>query len=406
MRIQVNDYGAYAFPFELSVELANRGHQVFHTYCDSLDATPNGCFVDPNDCPSTLTIVPLRLGETLQKQSIIKRRRQDVEYGGLVADSVDRFSPEVVISGNTLLDAQRRLQKRCHQNKISFVFWLQDVISHAIEFGFKRKLGPLAIPLARFYRSRESSLMRASDHVVAITEDFAPLLRQFGVSPDRQTVIKNWAPLDQFPLVDRSNDWSQSRGLQERFTFVYSGTLSLKHNPILLADLARHVARHNAVVLLRSTGQGADYLRQVARDEKIDNLIVEGFGPFHETPQVFGSADVLIALLEPDASQFSVPSKVLSYLCAGRSLLLAVPEHNLAANIVRSNNAGLVCDPHDTESFLAAAGSLIEGRAKYTRMGQQARNYAEATFGIGTIASRFVEVFEKATEQRERGAVG
>ena len=50
-----------------------------------------------------------------------------------------------------------------------------------------------------------------------------------------------------------------------------------------------------------------------------------GFQPFEVLPDVLGSADVLVAILEPDAGVFSVPSKVLSYFCAGRPVLLAVP---------------------------------------------------------------------------------
>ena len=38
-----------------------------------------------------------------------------------------------------------------------------------------------------------------------------------------------------------------------------------------------------------------------------------GFQPFEALPDVLGSADVLVAILEADAGVFSVPSKVLSY---------------------------------------------------------------------------------------------
>ena len=64
---------------------------------------------------------------------------------------------------------------------------------------------------------------------------------------------------------------------------------------------------------------------------------------------------MLVAILEADAGVFSVPSKVLSYLCAGRPLLLAVPKENLAAKIVVECGAGLVVEPSDLAGFCAAA---------------------------------------------------
>ena len=206
--------------------------------------------------------------------------------------------------------------------------------------------------------------------------------------------MRTGAPLDQFPELPKDNAIARERKLSDRFTFVYSGTLSLKHNPRLLAELAKAVAAKGAAVLLRSTGAGADYLKQVASEEGIDNLYIEGFGPFSETPAVFATADVLIALLEPDASHFSVPSKVLSYLCAKRPLLLAVPAENLASKIVARVGAGLVCEPTDVEGFVQAATKLIDDRQRHDEMGRAARAYAEATFDIQKIATRFVDVFE------------
>ena len=40
---------------------------------------------------------------------------------------------------------------------------------------------------------------------------------------------------------------------------------------------------------------------------------------------MLASADVLVALLETDAGAFSVPSKVLTSLSAGRPILAAIP---------------------------------------------------------------------------------
>ena len=73
---------------------------------------------------------------------------------------------------------------------------------------------------------------------------------------------------------------------------------------------------------------------------------------------MLASADVLVSVLEAEAGHFSVPSKVQSYLCAERAILLAAPHANLAAAIVARENAGLVVEPDDIEGFLEAAKAL------------------------------------------------
>jgi len=105
-----------------------------------------------------------------------------------------------------------------------------------------------------------------------------------------------------------------------------------------------------------------------------------------------GSADVLVAILEPDAGVFCVPSKVLSYLCAGRPVLLAVPAENLVSRIVVEHDAGLVVEPTDLAGFRAAALRLAESPQLREQAGAAARHYAESHFDIDHIADRFERI--------------
>ena len=80
------------------------------------------------------------------------------------------------------------------------------------------------------------------------------------------------------------------------------------------------------------------------RAEPKPNLVFLPLQPMDVFPDVLGAADVLVALLENDAGPFSVPSKVLSYLCAGRPILLSAPPSNLSVRLVEKAAAGL-CVP-------------------------------------------------------------
>jgi glycosyltransferase involved in cell wall biosynthesis len=91
-----------------------------------------------------------------------------------------------------------------------------------------------------------------------------------------------------------------------------------------------------------------------------------------------------------------VPSKVLSYLCAGRPILAAIPPENLAARTIERAGAGLVVPPSDEEAFLVAAKQLLVDGAVRTAAGRRARAYAEATFDTEVITDRFQQVIERA----------
>ena len=142
--------------------------------------------------------------------------------------------------------------------------------------------------------------------------------------------------------------------------FSYSGTLGLKHNPELLVKLAeRFRLQDDVVVVVVSQGLGRAYLEKRKSELGLTNLRLFDFQPFDVLPDVVATGDVLLGIIEKEAGLYSVPSKVLTYLCAGRPLLLAVPSTNLAAKIVKQNCAGIVVEPNDAVGFMNAAQELL-----------------------------------------------
>ena len=100
---------------------------------------------------------------------------------------------------------------------------------------------------------------------------------------------------------------------------------------------------------------------------------------------------LLVALLEPDAGEFSVPSKVLTYLCAGRAILGLMPATNAASLLVDDDaSSGLVAD--DIEGFVSNAHRLAEDPALRDRFGASGRAAAEERFDVEVIAGDFIEL--------------
>jgi glycosyltransferase involved in cell wall biosynthesis len=117
-------------------------------------------------------------------------------------------------------------------------------------------------------------------------------------------------------------------------------------------------------------------------------------------PEVLAAADVLLATLEADAGEFAVPSKVLTYLCAGRAILFASPLQNLAAEVVRRSGGGVVTEPSDVPAWIAAGHELAEDAELRASLGARARRYAETHFDIEKIADQFEAVLTKAAGRR------
>jgi putative colanic acid biosynthesis glycosyltransferase WcaI len=110
-----------------------------------------------------------------------------------------------------------------------------------------------------------------------------------------------------------------------------------------------------------------------------------------------GSGDVLVVLLEQDAGAFSVPSKTLSYLCAGRPVLGLMPSENLAAKLITSVD-GLVLAPsvNSLDEAVAWTDALLDDPGRSADLGARARALAEQQFSLPASADRFEAVLQTA----------
>lgn len=392
MRILIHDFSGHAFTVQLSRELARRGNRVRHLYCESFQS-PRGKLQRTATDPETFEVEGVSLGEPIAKYSFVKRRGQERRYGRLIASAIERFDPDIVLSANTPPDAQQLILRASRSQGARFVFWLQDIYGEAVGRVLRKRLPLLWRPIAAYYKRLEQGMLARSDHVVMISDDFRIAIDWKRTKRERVHVIENWAALEEIPPRPKDNPWSRAHGLHDKLCLLYSGTLGFKHNPDLLLQVALALRDNpDARVVVVSSGIGADWLREKSAEHGLDNLVVYDFQPFEVLPDVLGSADLLMAILEPDAGVFSVPSKVLSYLCAGRALLLAVPTDNLAAKIVERTGAGRVVDPLDTTAFVGAAIELASDAAMREECGSRGRAYAEATFPIDRVADRFEEI--------------
>jgi putative colanic acid biosynthesis glycosyltransferase WcaI len=309
------------------------------------------------------------------------------------------FQPDVVLSSNTPLIAQQRLVKACKRAGIPFVFWQQDIYSVAMRRIATDRYGRWGSGMGRMFEQMEGSMLRNSAAVVVISEDFLPALEGWGVDRSKVAVVENWAPLGEIDVLPRKNAWSDAHGLSDRRVVLYSGTLGLKHNPGMLLDLAERFRGTDVIVVVVSEGPIAERLAGLAQERGLQNLMLLPFQPFERLPQVFASADVLVAILEMDAGIYSVPSKILSYHCAGRPILAAVPPSNLAARIVSEAQSGVVVDPTSSSEFVFTAERLLDDAPTREAMGTSARAYAERVFDIDTIGDRFERVMDGAVRR-------
>ncbi len=394
LRILVHDLCGHPFPVQLSKELARRGHNVRHVFSEQFQ-TGKGDLSVPDTVRDNLEIVAVDSDRRFVKYNLVGRVLTEIRYGLAVARQARDFAPDVALTAQDPLISKQLLGRQLAKLGCRWVVWEQDLIYKMAE---RLDVGPTFVSAAvgRLIAFLERRALHRADHVVCITPDFLTELGELGVAAEKMTVIPNWAPIDEIVPLDRPTAWQIEHGLAEHRLLVYAGTLGMKHNPELLVGLADELrtAEPDVRIVVVSEGLGADYLHQQIADRGLDNLLVLPFQPYELLSEVLGSATGLLVILEADAGSMSVPSKLLSYLAAGRPIVAAVPSDNESHRQLAASGAGYFASPGSVAEFVAACRKLLASE-RLDGQGMAARRYAETHFGIEAIGDRFLPLLRQ-----------
>jgi glycosyltransferase involved in cell wall biosynthesis len=396
MRVNLHDFTGHPFQVQLARALAARGHDVLHLYAGQY-VTGRGRLDVTSDDPKSLRIEPLNACLPMRKYSPVGRIRFELAYAAAWRERLAGEQFDVVITANAPLVVLSRMLRYLARGP--WVLWHQDITSLAVSAEAARKLPrPGAAALARIAQRLERAHVRAADAVVAIGEHFLVQYRSWGLATGHVRVIPNWAPLEDVTPGERENAWAQRNQLSpDGLRLLYAGTLGRKHNPRLLLDILDRVQATgtDAHLVVCSEGAGADELAAAAGERP--DVRVLGFQPADDLRDMLASADIVLALLEKDASMFSVPSKVLTYLAAGRPIVGLMPADNPAAADI-AESGGYTADP-DRAGAQAAAAWIVTaaGTGRLDAIGAAARALAEERFDIDRITDQFEAVLTAVT---------
>ena len=392
MSIALIDYGCHSFSYRLATTLRQRGASVNYLVNASLQS-PNLSSLAQWVANTPGMVRTISCDKPYSKMGLRSRLKGEMEWGRTCVSVLQQIRPSAIIVNCVPLAAVAPIHRWARNHNIPFIYWLQDIQSRAIHDLLGHKFGIAGRTLGAFAQIWEQDILEQSDMVITIAPGHEKELPPAVLRSGRHALLQNWANIEEFPDYPVDNAWSRRHGLNRTTNIMYSGTLGMKHDLGTFIALATHFqSRPEVRVVIVSSDQAAEKVRLKAVSLGLSNLIVLPFQPYADVPQVLASAAVLIAPLDASAGAFCVPSKILSYLCAGRPTVIAIEESNAAALTIRNASAGFVVPPGHPDQFVASVENLLDDSALRRAAGAAARSYAESTFGIENIVDRFVKI--------------
>lgn len=274
------------------------------------------------------------------------------------------------------------------------VIWVQDLWPQSLKFtGFVKSgfvLGLVGYITSRIYRSSDMLLVQS----LGFVEDVR--------SKSSNTEIRyhpNPAELG-FGQGER-NEEPGIRLTSSCFNVVFAGNFGTAQAlPTILEAATRLAGRRDIRITLIGSGSMSTWLVNAVRERGLSNVDMPGRFPVEAMPDILAQADaLLVTLVRDEALAQIVPSKVSTYLAAGKPIIAALDGQG--GDVIRDANAGIAVPAEDPDALAGAierlSGMSVEDRR---RMGQSAREYYEVHFEPTRLAKLLIGHFEDAIRIR------
>jgi len=256
--------------------------------------------------------------------------------------------------------------------------WIAD-LRDSVAANPDRRVDRLAVRMKEQAQALVARLVASqADAVVTVSDAISEEMRELGAK--RVETIPNGCDFEDFEGLEYH--------LGDRFRITHTGTFFGHRDPrpflTALAEAGGDVVARFVGGLRAADREFADGLGLGDRVEEIEHV------PRRSALELQRDSEALLLLL-PDAGGRgrTVPSgKIYEYLAAERPILAAVPPDGVAAELVRSADAGVVVAPDDVPALRAA----IEGlRARWQR----------GALENGSLSPELKERLSRRTRSRE-----
>ena len=171
--------------------------------------------------------------------------------------------------------------------------------------------------------------------------------------------------------------WRREHNIPSQvFLATFAGNLGLLSGVDILVRVAE-LLHHRPDIFLLCVGEGVlkDKMAAETARRGLTNLHFLPFQPRHCISQMQSAADALILTMRPGSGAATVPSKLITYLAAGRPVICSAPPHSECQAIIGRSRAGINIPPGDAGAIADALITLAENSALAELMAQRARQH-------------------------------
>ena len=244
-----------------------------------------------------------------------------------------------VVYGNTWpIFAQGLLMLVCKLRGMPLVLSVQDLYP---EFLLAQKRGiKKSSWLYSLLHWLDMQTARNCAGLIVISERFREVyVSDRRIPKDKIAVVPNWIDDSQAMVTSPAEDIRKKHDVPaDAFLVIYGGNIGTAAGMENLLEAFQHLLpQNNIYLLLAGAGSSLPNCLDLIREHQLERVKIHSPWQVSDTYTLLSAADLCILPTQGEQSLVSVPSKLLSYMLAGRCILaLAAPEFETARILLDS----------------------------------------------------------------------
>jgi putative colanic acid biosynthesis glycosyltransferase WcaI len=284
---------------------------------------------------------------------------------------------------------------------VPLILQIKDLVPDlAVSLGMLRNRAAIG-----FARAAERFLYRRADRILVICEGFREHIARSGVPADRISVVPDWVDTRFIHPAAPGHEFRRAHALDREFLVLHIGNMGTKQKLDVALEAAAHLRCAQGITICLA-GDGADRprLESLARSRALANVRFLPLAARADLPAMLAAADVLLLSQSAVVRDSVIPSKLLTYLAAGRPVVAAAHRHSQAAQTVARSGGGVVVPPEDAASLAEAILQIRDDPGAAAGLARQGRAFAEEHFAGERVLPRLERLLAACANGRARRA--
>lgn len=252
-------------------------------------------------------------------------------------------------------------------------------------------------PIARLATLIDNHTINNAAKTVVLSQDMEQTIADRGISTERVHIQNNFT-------ID-SSESAQSAQLppelakSEKFRLLFAGNIGrFQGLDTLLDAISLDDSDDTELVFLGGGAAKASLQEQTKKLQISDRVRFVEHQPLEVALRAMEAADLAVVSLAPDLIGSAYPSKTVMYLEMGCRVLAVVEDDSELAELVTSNQLGMVANPGDVAG-IAAAIATERSREPMPVDVERARCIAASEFGADSVLAKWPDLIAEVRPQ-------